>query len=102
MAAVLQNDCGLRLDDAGTEAHEIALNKGNEIAFTVGGGDILCVVIAFPLFYSHPFRGRHRGGHAWWHCVNSIAGYAHSDLRPQRLDASRGEEIRYGHFHEIA
>ena len=47
MAAILQNNSGLRLDDARAEAHEVALNERNQIAFAVRRGDILRVRAAW-------------------------------------------------------
>ena len=43
VTAILQDDSGLRFDDTGTEAHEVALNEGDEIAVTVRRRDILRV-----------------------------------------------------------
>jgi hypothetical protein len=40
---VLQDYRRFRFNHAGTESHEIALNEGHKIAFTVGCGNIFCV-----------------------------------------------------------
>ena len=78
---VLQDNSGLRLDDAGAEAHEVALDERYEIAFTVRRGNVFGIGTPCPLFHSPPSRGRRRGGRPRWQRLKFVGGSVHSDLR---------------------
>src|SRR5215469_12525488 len=98
---VLQYNPRLRFDDTRAEAHEVALDKRNQISIFVCRRDVFRIAIAYAFFHSRPSRGKHRGGRTQWYCLNFIGGSVNLNSHAHPVHAVTREKITYRDFHVV-